>query len=922
MEKGTKLGRYEIREKIGAGGMGEVYLAHDEQLDRAVALKVLLPEFSANAERVQRFKLEARAASTLNHPNIITIHEVGESENRIYIATELVSGVTLRQKIEEGKLTIVEAVEITEQLAGALAAAHEAGIVHRDIKPENVMLRRDGYAKILDFGLAKSILYQQPGNEDKTLQMVHTQPGLVMGSVRYMSPEQARGKEVDERTDVWSLGVVLYEMLTGVNPFDGETSSDSLAAVLHIEPAPFAAQIPPDLQKITRKSLQKNAADRYQTVAEMAADLRAAERRINYGSGEIQNSLSENTGKTTNFVAHDTSENKTLIHDTSSLSKAKETKTRKTSVFRFLPLAILLAAILLAVGAWYGIRQADKPNLLFSSFQINRLTENGKSSLPAISPDGKYIAYISNENNLRSVVVRQTATGSTVQVAPPTNLGYAAPSFSPDSNYVYYVMAANGIGTLYQTPALGGGTKKILVDIDSKITLSPDGKRLAFIRYSVDKNTSQVIIADTEGKNEQIVLELPNEGERRLLEAAWSPRGDEILVSVIEKLTAYNIGEGRFMLISLANRQTQPLGEKLWHDINSLSWAKDNSGFYFIAGEQSEEPSQIRFFDYATREVRQITNESSGFSSMSLTADGETIAASKSDTLTSLWDFEIDNRQQMQLSTENRSLTGLNGLLVLPDDRLLVTRSEDSKSVFWTVDTDGRGEKRFMESGMFGVSPALSPDKKFIVYAAVSDGKWRIWKADADGANPVVLSSGEAYYDLHPRVLQDNKTIVFQRRFNDLTKSKLCKIDAETKAEAILFADDKTNESNPAVSMDGRHLAYVAQTFDNSALNFRNVIKIAEIEGGEVKASQKELTKNFSFGFEWAASGKSLIILNNNEVPNLSEYSLADEKITPLTNFSTGTIRNFALAPGGKKIYIVRGTVNNDLILISNTRKN
>lgn len=926
MEKGTKLGRYEIQEKIGAGGMGEVYLAHDEQLDRSVALKVLLPEFSANTDRVQRFKLEARAASTLNHPNIITIHEVGESENRIYIATEFVNGVTLRQKIEEGNLTILDAIEIAQQLADALGEAHEAHIVHRDIKPENVMIRRDGYAKILDFGLAKSILYQQPGSNDKTLQMVHTQPGMVMGSVRYMSPEQARGKDVDERTDVWSLGVVLYEMLTGVNPFDGETSSDSLAAVLHVEPASLPSKIPAELRRITMKALQKKAEDRYQTINEMAADLRAAENRLKYDSGEVGSySLAAETNKTGHFVPTDTSENKTLIHDTSSLKAAEKTEKTdrhdKKGFLRFLPVGILIVAVLLAVGAWFGISRNGQETASFEKFQITRLTENGKSSMPSISPDGKYIAYISTENNLRSVVVRQTATGGTSQVAPPTNINYSYPTFSPDGNYVYYTSAQNGIGTLYRTGSLGGTPQKILTDIDSKVSPSPDGKRLVFIRHDVDKSLSRVIVADIEGQNEEVIYETATSGQRRLVEVAWSSRGDEVLVDSIEETTAGNIGAGRFLLVSLVDKKVRTLGEKLWQNASSISWAGDNSGFYFIAKEKADEPNQIRFFDYQTHEARQITTDSSGYASVSVSSDGKTIAASRADTMTSLWALNLQNKELTQLSSESRLLTGLYGLMSLPDGRLLVTRNEGAKPVLWTVNEDGSGEKRWNTDAPAATSPMLSPNGKFIVYSTVANGQRRIWKADVDGTNAVQLSSGETYADLFPHVLADNKTVVFQRRFDEIAKAKLYKVDAETKTETALFADDTTNDSYPAVSSDGKHLAYVAQSFNNGTMNFRSVIKTSEVEGGEIKKAEKEYRENFSYGFEWSPDGKSLIIVSTRTVPNLAEMSLTDGQLKPLTNFSTGEIGNFARSYDGKKIYVVRTVRNSDLLLISDTKK-
>ena len=270
MQSGTKLGRYEIISKIGAGGMGEVYLAEDTQLDRKVALKLLLSEFCSDLERVQRFKLEAKAASALNHPNIITIHEIDEFDERVFITTEFVDGETVRQKIEKRELTVLDSLKIAEQIADALAVAHAEHIIHRDIKPENIMIRKDGYAKILDFGLAKPILNEKDGSEEETIKLVKTQPGLVMGSVRYMSPEQARGKETDKRTDVWSLGVVLYEMLTGKNPFEGETISDSLAALIHVDVPPIE-DAPEELNWVLRKALRKKVAERYQSIKDFSA---------------------------------------------------------------------------------------------------------------------------------------------------------------------------------------------------------------------------------------------------------------------------------------------------------------------------------------------------------------------------------------------------------------------------------------------------------------------------------------------------------------------------------------------------------------------------------------------------------------------------------------------------------------------------
>lgn len=280
---GKTVGHYRIERLLGKGGMGKVYLADDTLLSRKVALKVLPPSLIENHDRLKRFKQEAKAASGLNHPNILTIHGFGTDENSNYIVTEFVDGVTLRQKMLCG-LTLKEILSITGQAASALAAAHSAGIVHRDIKPENIMIRRDGILKVLDFGLAKlSIPTQLPGSSFEAATMFKTEPGMVMGTLSYMSPEQARGVMVDARTDIWSLGVIIYEMATGKLPFAGPTHSDILVSILN-QPAPmiktFIDNAPAELQRIINKTLAKDSDERYRSMEELAGDLKRFHHRL------------------------------------------------------------------------------------------------------------------------------------------------------------------------------------------------------------------------------------------------------------------------------------------------------------------------------------------------------------------------------------------------------------------------------------------------------------------------------------------------------------------------------------------------------------------------------------------------------------------------------------------------------------------
>src|SRR2546422_2759162 len=283
---GVTLSHYHIVSKIGAGGMGEVYLAQDTKLERKVALKILPADVAAHPDRMRRFVQEAKAASALNHPNIITIYEIDETDSGHFIATEFIDGETLRERLCSAPMKLGEVLDVAAQIASALSAAHAVGIVHRDVKPENVMLRRDGIVKVLDFGLAKLTERGPPDSVDTeapTRPAINTEPGMVMGTAQYMSPEQARGLAVDGRTDIWSLGVVLCEMLTGQAPFEGETPSHVIVSILEKHAPPlsrYLAEVPAELERIVSKALRKNREERYQTVKDLLLDLKSLKQEL------------------------------------------------------------------------------------------------------------------------------------------------------------------------------------------------------------------------------------------------------------------------------------------------------------------------------------------------------------------------------------------------------------------------------------------------------------------------------------------------------------------------------------------------------------------------------------------------------------------------------------------------------------------
>ncbi len=366
--RGTRLGRYEIRSSLGSGGMGEVYLAEDTLLERSVALKVLPANVASDQQRMQRFTQEAKTASALNHPNIITIHEIGQVDSTHFIATEFIKGVTLRQRMAEGHMSLSEVLDVGVQTASALAAAHEAGVVHRDIKPENIMLRTDGFVKVLDLGLAKLTEKENTpiaDTEALTRAMPNTAPGMVMGTVYYMSPEQARGKEVDARTDIWSLGVVLYEMATGRLPFAGETVSDCIAEILKTEPPPlnrYGPDVPAELERMVTKALRKDKEERYQVIKDLGLDLKSLKRRLEFEAeldrtstpernGEARQSATSAHSRISNIAARPTRQTRgaaTDLHTTSSAEYLVD------EIKRHRRAAVLMLATLLVAIAGVG----------------------------------------------------------------------------------------------------------------------------------------------------------------------------------------------------------------------------------------------------------------------------------------------------------------------------------------------------------------------------------------------------------------------------------------------------------------------------------------------------------------------------------------------------------------------------------------
>src|SRR5437773_1319154 len=422
----AELSHYRIVSKIGAGGMGEVYLAQDTRLDRRVAIKFLHEEFSKDTDKLNRFVQEAKAASALNHPNILTVYEIGEVEGKNYIATELIDGQTLREHLSQMEpLQLSATLKVGVQVSEALCAAHQAGIIHRDIKPENIMLRKDGYAKVLDFGLAKlsesrpvGIATGSAGSEDATRVQVNTTPGLVMGTVSYMSPEQARGKETDARTDIWSLGVVLYEMLSGTVPFTGETINHTIVLILEKEP-PRLTNVPAELQRIVRKSMTKDVEMRYQSARDLLIDLKNLRRELDI-QGELERSVLPNRAATTESA----NENQTQVYGsgsvvatTSGQAAATQGVTTSASSLEYAVtqakshklatgmLGVLLVGVISTVGYFAFVSRGGSTKQISSIAVMPFVNESGNADVEYLS-DGMTETLIKSLSNLSSLDVK------------------------------------------------------------------------------------------------------------------------------------------------------------------------------------------------------------------------------------------------------------------------------------------------------------------------------------------------------------------------------------------------------------------------------------------------------------------------------------------------------------------------------------
>jgi eukaryotic-like serine/threonine-protein kinase len=915
LKPGEAIGSYEVLSFLSRGGMGEVYLAEDKRLGRKVALKLLPSSFTKDDDRLRRFEQEARAASALNHPNIITIYEIREAGSSHVIATEFVEGETLRSRLNHTPLSVTEAIDVAIQVADALAAAHKAGIIHRDIKPENIMLRPDGYVKVLDFGLAKLSEQASPAvaAEAPTIQ-VRTGSGIVIGTAGYMSPEQARGLGVDNRSDIFSLGAVIYEMLARRKPFEGDTPSDTLAAILKTEPPPLSRVlpgVPAELTRIVTKCLKKDREERYQVVKDLWLDLKALKQDLEFQRSRGNDAVASVAAaeRTAVFAeARPTAERSGISTITESLSL--EIKRHKFGA----AVAIVLIALVLAASGFGIYKLLNRENTVahFSEISLARLTNSGNAIDSTISPDGKYIVYVLSDRSSQSLWIRQVSTANDKLVVPPAPVGYFGTTFSPDGNDLYYIIKANlDAGTLYRIPTLGGTPVKLSEKLDGPVSFSPDGKQFVFVRGNYpNAGSSALIVANIDGSGERqlAVKSFPERFSPIFFTGpSWSPDGKLIAAAV-----ATTGGQSRLLGFSVADGKEQQLWQQQWQFTGRVQWLPDMSGLLVVAGE-SAAAAQLWFVDYPGGSGRRITNDLGTYRSIGLTQDGKTVTTVQAQGLVNLWiarDGDVAKASRLPTGNVSFYSSSGNNISWTPDGRIVFVSNEGGNPNIWITNPDGSERKQLTANDAANFSPVVSADGKYIVFSLWRNGKRNLWRMQVDGRNPVQLTFG--IVDSFPSISPDSRWVIYTAESN--AKPTLWKISIDGGTPTRIM---DRNATMGVVSPDGKYIAYTyPESPDVTAP--ANRLAVMPFEGGEpVKTFQVNVGGTVLSVVQWARDGKSILYtVTGNNVTNLWSQPLDGGPAKQATEFKEMLMTGFAWSPDGKQLACTRGNLVRDAVLI------
>lgn len=899
---GQKIGRYTILCPLGSGGMGQIYLARDAELPRNIALKLISPQFAHDARRVRRFEQEARAASALNHPNICIVHDIGKTESgRHYIAMEHIQGTTLREQMSREVFSVPKALNIAVQVATALASAHASGIVHRDIKPENIMLRPDGYVKILDFGLAKLTDFVPDRSRLSEISTtVHTETGMLMGTVKYMSPEQLRETKADERTDIWSLGIVLYEMLTGATPFEAPNASDIVDAILSSQRTPlrFPEDIPTQLQDALTKALEKDRDQRYQTVTKFAADLKA-----------LQNKLRETDSEFDSYPVPDSEQPTQKIPVSGIFNRLKsqaiistefilsEIRTHKRAAIFAGATGILGLLLFLPTAVRFVNRIRSSPTV--QAVKITAITYDGTSRCSTISRDGKYIAHAEELNGKQQLVLTSTGTSVTVLLVPADDVDYVGLTFTRDNQYLYFTRKESGGSNVYRLAVPGGTPMKVKELVDSPISLSPQQDRFAFVR--LDKNTAvySLVVSSIDGSNERVLATKQDGEDFSIYGLAWSPNGNLIVCPTSSwkgpypykvSLMAFDPNDGASRLI----------GDQSWFAIWGIDWQDDMSSLVVSARDRATTPFQLWRISYPDGVAQKITGDLAEYYGVSLS--GSDIVTVRSDIS---WELLVAHAEN-NFADPSTIVPGASlnyGATWAGDSSIVYSSMAQDNLNISRVDLKGDSRAQLTINSGDNYTPAASADDGFVVFSSFRNGKANIWRMNAkDGGDLKQLTFTDGNF--YPSISPDNQWVAYDSL--KAGKAAIWKVPMEG-GEPIKVAD---GYRMPAFSPNGQ---FIAGRYDE--LLGTGEVAIFSADGGE-PLRRIPIPKFDWQRVYWLSENSVSYIDKADGISNIWSYDLDTGAKKKLTNFNRKQILAYGWSPNHKMLACQLGNMTKNVVTI------
>ncbi|HXI30846.1 MAG TPA: protein kinase, partial [Vicinamibacterales bacterium] len=864
-------GPYEIVSALGAGGMGEVYRARDVKLQRDAAIKMLPMHVEADASSVERLQREARAVAALNHPNIVTIYGVDEAEHHLYLAMEFVDGATLADLMPSRGLPLDLLLKYAIPLADALGAAHAQGITHRDLKPSNVMITRDGRVKVLDFGLAQVSADRVQFDASASPTRPITSQGRIVGTVAYMSPEQAAGATIDHRSDLFAFGVLLYEMATGERPFKGEASVSVLASILKDAPKRISEirhGLPRDLERIVRRALAKDPEQRYQTAKDLRNDLQTL--RDDLTSGELN------------------------------VAAAAAPPSR---IGALTWMSLLVAALATATTGYLLYRgRTATPS---GTIAMTRVTVTGKASSAAISPDGRYLVHVVADNGF-SLWLRQTRTGSDVRIVPPGPLPYVGLTFSRDGDFIYFTrFVSRSSANVYRVSVLGGDPQFVVRDVDSPIAFSSDGSRYAFIRGNPAANEMRVLVGVT-GSDE-----LPRVLSARKLPDAYSlgsrlgwSADDRAIVAPVGYFAnpGYDDNTRSAMIVAIdaSSGQERPLTPRRWDYISAAAPLRDGRRILVAGTERNKLNSQIWSVTADGREIVRLTNDLNDYRDVDIagaTGPAVTILRDLSSTI------DVGAPGSLKPVTEGTArYDGQNSLMWTSAGKLIFSASLNGQLDLWMMDADG-GNPRPLTSDPVAESHAclLSGDQS-IVYVSTKAGRAGIWRQDLSTARLTLLADDPS--DDLPLCDSHGPSVIFTR-----SGEQTLRVGADG-GTPVALPPARSFFGSWALSPDGRSIV--------SAMRLPSGewgVGLRPLDGGAATGGYDIL--NVPFVVRWTPRGDALTYIETRrQAPGIWQQPTDGAPAQPVLDMHGDRIVNFAWSPDGR-IAVAHGKSLTDVVMFS-----